>query len=87
MNLTLDVDKLTMGDLEDFEDKTGRSMLSLAGEDFGSLPSRTLTALIWITGRADDPDFTWDDARKVRLADLDSDTAVEKTPDPTDGGS
>jgi len=40
---------------------------------------------VWICGRSSDPEFTLDDARKVKLSDLEVEVgSADPTPPPTD---
>lgn len=67
MKLTFDFDELTVGDIEDFEDACGIPIFEVKQ---GSVPTKALAPLIWISERRNNPAFTLDDARKVRVSDL-----------------
>lgn len=91
MKIQFDVEALTYGDMEDFESATGEGLLAVIGAikadddgnlDMSGLKMSTLVSLIWILGRAQNPEFTRDDARKVRLDELE---LTEPEPDPTPG--
>lgn len=62
------LENLTLGDIEDFEAASGVPMSTL--KDGGTLPFRAVVALVWVIRRQDQPDFTLDDARRLRMADL-----------------
>lgn len=90
MRLHIDPDAMTIGDLEDFEEITGKSFDKvLAGtvvkdEETGevvkdekgrpvrevSMRAVELKALIWVTQRKVNPEFTLEDARNVKVTDL-----------------
>jgi len=84
MKLDLDPDNLTLGDMEDFEAVAGRG-LTEAMEDYkaGTISMKEVVGLVWICGRAANPAFTLDDARRLKVTDLEVEVAE---PDPTPGG-
>lgn len=87
--LTLDPDDLTLGEMEEFEEITGRTLSDLMrGEialDDEDKPRRDakgkvlreinprakeITALVFLARRREEPDFTLDQARAVKLTEL-----------------
>ena len=87
--LRFSVDSLTVGDLEDIEELTGMAfdeiMEMLTRGEVGKggrigLPLKVLKALVFVIYRAGDPAFTIDDARKVKVSELE---VVLSEPDPT----
>lgn len=85
MKLRLDPDSLTFGDLEDFEDATGEKLLeAFTGAAEGELSAKALIGLVWICKRQDDLEFTLDDARKLKLAEIEFEAPE---PDPTPGSA
>lgn len=64
------LENLTLGDIEDFEAASGVPMAAL--QDGGTLPFRAVVALVWVIHRQEQPTFTLDDARRLRMADLES---------------
>lgn len=88
--ISLNPDELTLGDLEDFEEATGKSIQDALKaqpvyEDDGvtrkfddkgrplseaKISAKTLSALVWLVKRQANPDFTLQDARRVRVAEL-----------------
>ena len=93
VSLRLDLNDLTIGDLEDFGEATGTALddamrprklrdgdgdLILTDDEQGggkpqwvTMPTpTTLRALVWLAQRKTDPDFTYDDARDVLVAEL-----------------
>lgn len=77
MKVAIDVESLTMGDLEDWERATGENANALlarfeAGEvKFTDFTMRELNALVWVFARREDPSLTLDDVRQSRLQDVD----------------
>jgi hypothetical protein len=67
MELTIDVNDLTLGEVEFFETESGLSFDELAA---GRTNTRAIIALVTITERRRNPDYTADDARKVKLGDI-----------------
>ena len=84
--LRLDENELTIGDLEDFESITGQTFESLRPGKDGSvaMDAKMLKALVFIVKRRADPAFTLDDARDVRVTELEV-VPVRKDPTPAAG--
>ena len=76
--IVIDSDRMTLGDIETFEEMTGERLETL--ED-GRPSGKALVALVYITKRRDDPNYTVEDARKVPVSDL---ADEEKEADPTE---
>lgn len=57
----IDVNTLTLGELEELEDITGRNVVAEFGR--GAPSARTLTGVVWIYKKRSDPSFTIDQAR------------------------
>lgn len=88
--LSFDPNKLTVGDLEDFEEVVGKELgdvlrprivrdpdtneIELDEDEkpvrVVKLPAKAIKALVWIVKRAENPEFTLDDARKVNVSEL-----------------
>lgn len=93
MKIELNKASLTLGDLEDFEDKAGQSLSRImsvfeeAGSDgIAGLPMRTILTLIWIAGRKSDPNLTYEDVRGINLDELEElEVEVVDGADPTTG--
>jgi len=67
--LTLDVDELTVGDLDVIEDMTGvpfQEALALLEK----MSTKAVIAFIFVLGRQQDPSFTVEDARATKLKTL-----------------
>ncbi len=67
MRLTIDLDDLTLGDMADLEDVSG---LSLSGLNLKKPPLKLMPALVWIQLRRADPSYTYEQARAIKLTDL-----------------
>lgn len=76
MQVNIDPQSLTLGDLEDWEAATGKDSAGLlakfdkGGFSLQDLSVRELTVLVWISARKDDPGLTLDDVRASKLVDL-----------------
>lgn len=87
--IRFDPEDLTLGELDEFEEATGRPLdevmneqpvVGADGKPVRDKRGRPLTqvrmtmkeviALMWLIRRRDQPGFTLDDARKLRVADL-----------------
>ena len=69
MQLLVDVNELTLGEVEELEELTG-----MAIEDFGpgmKFTAKIAVAFVYITQKRINPDYTIEDARKVKLAEVD----------------
>lgn len=97
MRIDINPDNLTIGDLEDFEQVTGKAFDKvLAGEiqrdDEGNilrdekgrpvtavhLNATALKALVWISQRASNPEFSLEDARNVKVTELNLDVPADE---------
>jgi len=67
--LTLDVDELTVGDLDVIEDMTGVSFEE-ALDLLGKMNTKAIIAFVFVLGRQRNPDFTIEDARATKLKAL-----------------
>jgi hypothetical protein len=74
--LTVDLDHLTVGEIDDIEELCGQSIDAFAKE--GSRKGKAMIALGLVTRRRTDPDFTWEQARNLKIK-------VDSAPVPTDG--
>jgi hypothetical protein len=74
--LELDINDLTLGDLEKLEEACGRPAGKVIADfEKGNIVAKDLTALVWVFKSRTDPEFTLDDARSIKLTDLDGDDA------------
>jgi hypothetical protein len=75
----MDIDTLTLGDIEDIENYAGLSFSDI-GEDKPGV-SKLRTALVWVLKRKTDSSFTIEDARKItpdELSKIFEDTPLKK---------
>lgn len=89
VDIKLNPDDLTLGDLEDFEELVGKPIDEVVKpvpvtDEFGArvfdakgrpemtvkVPTKAVIALVWLSQRRDNPEFTLADARKVRVGSL-----------------
>lgn len=75
--ITIDVSDFTLGEIEEFEEIAGVPMSSLSSQN---TPARAMTALVLIAKRRTDPDFTIEQARLIRMGELE---VVDGEADPT----
>lgn len=68
MNLEFDLNELSVGELVDLTDVAGDDALT----DLGSakVTPKALLALVWIMGRRTNPELTLDDARAIKVVDV-----------------
>jgi hypothetical protein len=66
--MQFDLSDLTIGELADFEEVTGRDPMNLPEEFRPTV--KDLLAFAWIIGRRADPSLTIEGARRMRLEDL-----------------
>jgi len=64
--VVIDANTLTLGELEEVEDLTGRNVVAELGR--GQPSARSLTALVYIFKRRADPTFTMEDARRLDVS-------------------
>lgn len=74
--LEFNLNDLTIGEIEEIEDLTGLPFTGLLNE--GQPMGRVLRAVAYVAKRRENPDFTFEDAGKLKFR------AVSDTPDPTD---
>ena len=76
MKLTFDVDSMTLGEVEEFEELTGLSLEDLMS---GRRTTKAMSTLIYLQERRTNPEYTIEDARALKISEL----TVEDAPDPT----
>jgi hypothetical protein len=72
-SLVIDPKDLTIGDLEDFEELTGKSFneaFAAVKKDGSGVNLKDLKAIIFIVRRKTDPAFTIEDARNVKISEF-----------------
>jgi hypothetical protein len=75
----MDIDTLTLGDIEDIENYAGLSFSDI-GEDKPGV-SKLRTALVWVLKRKANPEFTIEEARNMtpdELSAIFEDTPLKK---------
>jgi len=71
VQITFDINALSLEDAEDLEEYTGIPVMKLsAALEAGAVPTKVLTAMVWILKRREDPSFTLAAARALRFNDL-----------------
>ena len=80
--ITIDVGDFTLGEIEQFEELAGVPMSSL-GEN---TPARAMTALVVIARRRTDPDFTIEQARLIRMSEVEVVGGEPDDPTPSTDG-
>ena len=83
MELNLNIDTLTLADVADLEEVTGRPVDAIFGDQAGEPKGRILQALVWVIKRQEDPSFTFEDAGRIRFSELKTGTEDEGDEDPT----
>jgi hypothetical protein len=73
--LRFSVNDITVGDMEDIEEITGESFEDVieklsAGGDKLRVPLKVIKAIVFVVKRQSDPDFTLDQARRVKFSEL-----------------
>lgn len=74
--LSVDIDHLTVGEIEEIEDRAGSPIDSFG--DPTKPKGKLLHALAFVMRRRDNPNFTWEDAGKLRV-ELSTDNPVRPT--------
>lgn len=71
-DVTLDLNTLTFGDVEDLEETSGMSYDEIEKhvKDGANPPLKLAKALLWVALRQHNPDLTLDDIRSLKLHDL-----------------
>lgn len=85
--IRFDANNVTVGDMEDFEEITGKVLDEVfAGAETGKLKleAKTLKAVVFIAKRHEDPSFTLEQARDVKISEVE---VVPLGVDPTEAAS
>lgn len=77
--LTFDLDQVTVGDIVDIEEVCGVPWDDIVEMDYP--PTKVILAMVWVSRRRDNPDYTLDDARNTPLSDIQK---MTMSTDPTD---
>jgi hypothetical protein len=76
--VAIDLDDLELGEVEELEESLGQSLSEI---DVSS--ARVIVRLIWITKKRNDPKYTLDKARKIKLRHLPQDQNGDEPAPPT----
>ena len=76
-SVVIDLDALTLADLEELEDRFGKS----AGELMREMRTSTLRFLVYLSKRRSDPTYTYEDTASLTMSQVRMGEV-----DPTDGG-
>lgn len=63
--MQFEIEKMTMAELEQIEEKSGKSVMKLLAG--GELDAKTMRAIAWIAKRRENPEFTWEDSGELTL--------------------
>lgn len=77
---TYDLDDFEFGELEWLEDHVGGSLMGNDGENLFSM--KAMLGFVYLIRRRDNPDFTLDDARKIKLSTVQTDGEDESAEKP-----
>ena len=85
MLVEFDPSKLTLGDIEDLEEYTGKTFEEIQdliptskSKKSASVPARVMVGLTWVIGRQKDPEFTVERARGLTLLELGDEPAPNR---------
>jgi hypothetical protein len=67
VDITIDLDDMELGESEFFEEVTGKRLDEMGD---GELTTKAIIALVTISQRRTNPDYSLDDARKVKISEL-----------------
>jgi len=76
LEIALDIEQMTLADLEFFEEQSGLSIEDLSQ---GRFTTKAILALITIDRRRTDPAYTMDDARKLKFGEVEFAAAADPT--------
>lgn len=68
MEYRINPDDLTLGEVDDLEGAAGASVAEIFGP--AGMRAKHLIAVVWVLGRRDNPEFSLDDARAVKVGEL-----------------
>ena len=75
----MNVNDLTLGEVEEVENYSGLPMAALADPD--AKKGRLLVALAWVIKRKEDPSFTLESAKRLSMGDI-NDLLTDEDDDP-----
>lgn len=82
--LAFNPDDLTLGEMCDVEEASGFNITALNVDENGNaaLPAKALVAIAWVLKRREQPDFTLEQARNIKIEEL-----MGPEENPTNGNS
>jgi hypothetical protein len=66
--ISIDVNDLTVGEIEEIEDLLDASFDSFAKE--GARRGKFMRAIAWVSIKRTNPDFTYEDAGNIKISDI-----------------
>jgi hypothetical protein len=72
--MNFDINDLTIGEVADIEEATGKAIGDLFGE--GTSQARTMQAILWIVRRRDEPGLTFEQAGDMTFAEMNEAFAI-----------
>ena len=79
--VTIDIDDLTVGEIEEIEDLLETSFDVLGKE--GAKKGKFMRAIAWVSVRRSNPDFTWEQAGAIRIRDITNEERPTSADEPT----
>lgn len=79
-DINIDMSDITLDEMAEIEEATGSAWRNIDWENLGT---KELKLVGWIFGRRDDPDFTLEDAGKLRIRNFVRPAEVAAEADPT----
>jgi hypothetical protein len=83
VDLSIDINELTIDDVVDLEEAVGRPIQDILGDRSTAPQGKTLKALIWVVKRKTEPGFTLEDAGKISFVELSKVEVEVEDMDPT----
>ena len=73
--MNFDINDLTIGEVADIEEATGKSITSLFEE--GTSQARVMQAIIWVARRREEPKLTFAEVGNMTFAEMNESFAIE----------
>ena len=64
----MNINELTLGDIAEVEEMSGQSFASLT--DGKSAKGSLMVALAWVIKRKEDPKFSYEDAKQLKMSEI-----------------
>ena len=65
--MDININDLTLGDLEEIEDVAGKPASALFD---GGMSAKTMQAVVYVLKRRGDPEFTIEDAKRIKVTEF-----------------